>query len=215
MNKRFLTASAAALALALGAAAPGIAQQAQLSDSTQIGLSQLGFDVASVGVITADQAAQIENVMGSTDTDQTKAARIAAILGQPGDAAVPAKLGAQQLQDSVTADMNMLGITTTGVENLTLSELAEIENIVGSSADNASKTARIQEVMGRSEATTAGSWGVPQLQDSVTVEMNQLGIDSTGVDALTLDKLAEIEGVVNSSDDNDEKRARIERIMAE
>ena len=215
MTKRFLPASAAALILALGAAAPGMAQQAQLSDSARIGLSQLGFDLVSVGVITADQAAQIENVMGSTDSDQSKSARVAAILGQPGDAGVPARPGVRQLQDSVTADMNMLGITTTGVDKLTLSELAAIENIVASGADDASKTAQIQEILGRSEATTAGGWGVPQLQDSVTAEMNRLGIDTGAVDSLTLDKLAEIEGVVNSTDERDAKRARIERILAE
>lgn len=215
MKKRTLTVSAAALVLALGAAAPGIAQEAQLSESAQVGLTQLGIDAGSVGVITADQAAQIENVLGSSDTDEIKAARVDVILGHPGDTGATAKLGAQQLQDSVTADMNMLGITTTGVDNLKLGELAAIENIVNSSADNASKTAQIEEIMGQSQATTAGGWGVPQLQDSVTVEMNQLGIDTTAVDSLTLDKLAQIEGVVNSSDPRDTKRARIERILAQ
>jgi hypothetical protein len=215
VNQRYLTVSAAALALALGAASPGMAQETQLSDSARIGLSQLGVDAGAVGVITADQAAQIENVLGSSDTDEIKASRVGVILGQPGDTGGAAKLGAQQLQDSVTADMNMLGITTTGVDDLKLSELAAIENIVKSTADDTSKTAQIQQILGRSEAETAGGWGVPQLQDSVTVEMNQLGIDTTAVDSLTLDKLAQIEGVVNSTDPRDTKRARIERLLAE
>jgi hypothetical protein len=215
VKQRFLTVSAAALALALSAAAPGMAQEARLSDSAQIGLTQLGIDAGSVGVITADQAAQIENVLGSSDSNEIKASRVEVILGHPGDTGGAAKLGAAQLQDSVTADMNMLGITTTGVDDLKLSELAEIENVVNSSADDTSKTQQIQQILGRSEASTAGGWGVPQLQDSVTVEMNQLGIDTTAVDSLTLDKLAQIEGVVNSTDPRDTKRARIEQILAE
>ncbi len=215
VKQRFLTVSAAALVLALGSVAPGIAQEAQLSDSAQSGLIQLGIDANSVGMITAEQAAQIENVLGSTDSDTIKASRVDVILGHPGDSGGAAKLGVSQLQDSVTTEMNMLGVTTTGVENLKLSELAEIENVVNSSADDASKTARIQEIFGRSEATTPGGWGVPQLQDSVTAEMNQLGIDTTSVDTLTLNKLAQIEGVVNSSDTNQIKRDRIERLLAE
>ena len=147
MTKRFLTASAAALILALGAAAPGMAQQAQLSDSARIGLSQLGFDLVSVGVITADQAAQIENVMGSTDSDQSKSARVAAILGQPGDAGVPARPGVPQLQDSVTAEMNRLGIDTGAVDSLTLDKLAEIEGVVNSTDERDAKRARIERIL--------------------------------------------------------------------
>jgi len=105
--------------LALGAVAPGIAQDAQLSDSARIGLVQLGIDADTVGMVTADQAAQIENVLGSGDTDAIKASRVEVILGHPGDTGAPAKLGAMQLRDSVTADMNKLGITTTGVDDLT------------------------------------------------------------------------------------------------
>ena len=39
-------------------------------------MAQLGYDISTLGVITADQNAQIENVLGGTDADDQKVARI-------------------------------------------------------------------------------------------------------------------------------------------
>lgn len=214
-NKLLSAVSAAALALAVSATVPVSAQAQQLQDSVASGLAAIGYDTSGVGTITSDQAAQIENVLNSTDADEQKVARVDAILGQPGDAGVPASLGVAQLEDSVKAAMVGLNVDTAGVETLSLTELAQIENVVNSSDEETEKRARIEEIMGRSEGSVDSAWGVQQLQSSVAADMVQLGFDTESIDALSLGELAQIENVVSSSEAEDVKRQRIEQILAQ
>jgi hypothetical protein len=214
VHSRYLSAAAVALALAVSGAASGVVHAQQLTDSAEAGLAQLGFDTSNIGVITVEQAAQIENVIGGTESDEIKVARIDALLGHPGDAEVPQPLGVQQLEDSVAADMAALGIDAEGVRMLTLSELAQIENVVNSTDEVDTKRQRIAEIVDGADGSGATAWGVAQLQSSVSSEMAKLGLDAE-VDAFSLQELAQIENVVNSSDPDDTKRNRIEQILTQ
>ena len=116
MKTKLLAAvSAAALSLAL-MSAPAFAQEQQLSDSAAAGMAALGIDTTGL-VVTADQAAQIENVLGSTDADSIKKAHIEEIVG--GEATATGRLGTDQLRSSVSAGMASLGLDTEVVPMLT------------------------------------------------------------------------------------------------
>ena len=211
MRRTLLSAaSAAALSLALVAGTPILAQG--LDDAAARGLAQLGIQAPPTESMTTEQVAEIQNVLSSTDTDESKRARIQQILGN--EATATGRLGVRQLQSSVGADLAAIGIDTSGLEMLTLTQLAQIENVMGGDDPDDIKKMRVEEIIG-GEATATGRLGVAQLQSSVAADLASLGIDAEGVEALSLEQLAQIENVMGSSDADDAKRARIGRIMAE
>ena len=79
--ERFLsTASAAALAFALVAGAPVIAQE-QTAEAAIAGMSQLGMNVDGL-VLTNDQVLQITSILNDEGSDpEEKVARINELLG--------------------------------------------------------------------------------------------------------------------------------------
>ena len=132
MKTRLLTAvSAAALSLTL-ISAPAFAQEQQLSDSAMAGMAALGMDTTGM-VVTADQAAQIENVLGSTDADSIKKAHIEEIIG--GEATATGRLGTDQLRSSAAEGMASLGLDAEVVPTLTVEQLAAIENVTRLAGD--------------------------------------------------------------------------------
>ena len=89
-----------------------------------------------------------------------------------------------------------------------------IENVMAGSDSKDIKKMRVEEIIG-GEATATGRLGVRQLQSSVAEGLASLGIDAEGVEALSLEQLAQIENVMASSDADETKRARIGQIMAQ
>ena len=155
MKTRLITAvSAAALSLTL-ISGPGFAQEQQLSDSAMAGMAALGMDTTGL-MVTADQAAQIENVLGSTDADSIKKAHIEEIIG--GEATATGRLGTGQLRSSASAGMAALGLDTEVVPMLSVEQLAAIENVTGSQATDDSKRAQISEIVGTTQSG-AGAMG--------------------------------------------------------
>jgi hypothetical protein len=207
--KRYLSAiSAAAVAVALSA--PAFAQG--LDDATAAGLAQLGIQAPAVETMTVEQVAQIKNVLSSTDANDVKRMRIEEIIG--GEASATGRLGVGQLQDSVGRDLAAIGVDASNVDMLTLSQLAQIENVMASSDTDDVKKLRVEEIIG-GEATATGRLGVRQLQDSVAAGLASLGIDAEVVETLTLSQLGQIENVMASSSSPDEKKAQVDRIIAE
>lgn len=202
-------ASAAALALAL-ASTPLFAQG--FDDATAAGLAKLGVQAPAVEALSVEQRAEITNVVNSTDPDDIKRQRIALILGEEGSGV--GRFGVGQLQSSVGAELAQIGIDASQVDSLTLSQLAQIENVMSGQDSDDVKKMRVEEIIG-GEATATGRLGVAQLQDSVGADLAQLGIDADGVDSLTLSQLGRIENVVSSGATDDEKRSQIELIMQE
>ena len=155
MKTRLLTAvSAAALSLTL-ISAPAFAQEQQLSDSAMAGMAALGMDTTGL-VVTADQAAQIENVLGSTDADSIKKAHIEEIIG--GEATATGRLGTDQLRSSAAEGMASLGLDAEVVPTLTVEQLAAIENVTGSQATDDSKRAQINEIVGATTRRARAPW---------------------------------------------------------
>lgn len=76
----------------------------------------------------------------------------------------------------------------------------------------ATKRAGIRQVLG-DQATATGRLGVAQLQDSVSADLASLGVDASGVPALTLTQLAQIEAAMSTNDADDIKKARIGEII--
>lgn len=77
--KTFTTlTSAAALSLAIAAGAPAFAQ---MSDAVSTGLAQLGFATDGL-MLTEEQELEVQNVINSSDDDDTKKARIEQIIGE-------------------------------------------------------------------------------------------------------------------------------------
>ena len=181
MRSKFLTAvSAAALSVALMSAAPVMSQEQQLSDSAHAGMAALGIDTTGV-MMTADQAAQIENVLGSTDPDTVKKSHIEEIVA--GEATATGRLGTDQLRSSASAGMAALGIDTEVVPMLSVEQLAAIENITSSQATDDSKRAQVNEIVG---TTTAGAGAMGANDDAVMADVAGLGINTnemTGVPA--------------------------------
>lgn len=202
------TVSAAALSLAL-LAAPASAQG--FNDATEAGLAKLGIQ-APVELLTTEQVAQITNVLASTDSDATKKQHIETILGE-NEATATGRLGVGQMRSSATSDLAQLGIQA-DVDSLTLSQLAQIQNVVASGDSTDVKKGRVEEILGN-EATATGRLGVGQLQDSAAAELAAIGVDAEAVETLTISQLAQIENVMGSSATEGDKRAQVEKIIAE
>jgi len=199
--------SVAALVLALGAT-PLVAQG--YDDATAAGLAKLGVQAPPVEMLSVEQQAEIQNVIASTDPDDIKRLRIGLLLGEEGSGV--GRFGVGQLQSSVGAELAQIGIDASQVDSLTLSQLAQIENVMSGDDPDDVKKLRVEEIIG-GEATATGRLGVAQLQDSVGADLAKLGVDAEGVDSLTLSQLGQIENIVGSSATDDEKRAQIGLIM--
>ena len=207
-NKILAAVSAAALSVAL-MSAPAMSQEQQLSDSAHAGMAALGIDTTGV-MVTADQAAQIENVLGSTDDDSIKKAHIEEIIG--GEATATGRLGTDELRSSVSADMAELGLDTEMVPMLSVEQLASIENVVGSSETDESKRAQINEIVG---ITTDGAGAMGANDDAVMADVAGLGINTDEIGVLSADQMTQIQTVLSGSETDSEKKAQIERIIAE
>ena len=211
MKTRMITAiSAAALSAALMTGVPAMSQERMLSDSATSGMAALGMNTTDT-MVTADQAAQIENVLGSTDTDEIKRGRIEEILGN--DATETGRLGGDQLRSSAKADMSALGLDTEGVEMLSIEQLAAIENVTGSSDyTDDQKRAQINEITGE---TMSGEGAMGANQDAIMADVGGLGIDTSTIGVLSQDQMTQIQNVMSTSDSNQVKRQRVEQIIAE
>ncbi len=209
MNRKFLTAvSAAALSLSLLATVPAGAQEQQLSDSSAIGMSALGIDTTGV-VVTADQSAMIENVLGSSDQDDIKRGRIQQILGN--EATATGRLGTGQLRSSVSSDMAALGLDTSMVDTLQVEQLAAIENVTGSQYTDDQKRNQITEIVG-GNIPGAGAMGANS--DAVMADVASLGIDTSKIGMLSAEQMTQIQTVLSGTDAENIKRGRVEQIIA-
>jgi hypothetical protein len=203
--------SAAALSAALIAGAP--ANAASLTESAAQGLAVLGVPTPPPDSLTDAQVLQIMNVLSSSDGSDRKREHIQTIIGEnEASGAGVGKYGIGQLRSSVSADLAALGVDASGVDSLTLSELAQIENITGSKATDESKKAQIAEVMGN-EATATGRLGVRQLSDSTKADLAKIGVDAEAVDSLTVSQIAQIENVMSSSETDAAKRDQVNAII--
>lgn len=205
----FSTISAAAVSLSL-LAAPAFAQG--FNDAAAAGLAKLGIQAPPVESMTNEQVAAITNVLNSSDTDAVKTAHIKNILGN--EATMTGNLGVAQLRDSAAADMAALGMDAEVVDGLTLSQLGQIELVMSGSDPDDIKRARVEEIIGN-EAVATGRLGVAQLQDSAAADLAALGLDAEVVETLTISQLGQIENVMSSSDTDDQKRERVQMIVAE
>lgn len=120
---------------------------------------------------------------------------------------------ATQLDASIAVGLADLGIDTETIGILSDAQVAQIENVLSSSDDETRQSARIERILASGAPGSSGGLGVAQVQDSVSSEMARLGIDTSMVTLLDLDRLAQIENAVASSDDDEQKRERIERII--
>jgi hypothetical protein len=209
VKTRLLTAaSAAALSLAL-LAFPVSAQEGQLSDSAMAGMAALGMDTTGV-VVTADQAAQIENVLGSNDADSIKKSHIEEIIA--GEATATGRLGTDQLRSSASSTMSSLGLDTEVVPMLSVEQLAAIENVSGSQASDDSKRAQITEIVG---ANMSGAGAMGANDDAIMADVAGLGINTAEIGVLSAEQMSHIQTVLSGEGTNTEKKAQIERIIAE
>ena len=210
MKTRLLTAvSAAALSLAL-ISAPAFAQEQQLSDSATAGMAALGMDTTGV-VVTADQAAQIENVLGSTDTDSIKKAHIEEIIG--GEATATGRLGTDQLRSSAAEGMASLGLDTEVVPMLTRRAARRDRERDRLAGDRRIRSARRST---RSSAATAAGAGAMGANDAaVMADVAGLGIDTNEIGVLSAAQMTQIQTVLSGAATDTEKKAQIERIIAE
>jgi len=208
--KRSVSMTALALVASALIGSPLLAQG--FDDSVAAGLAKLGIQAPPVESLSVEQKAGIENVVSSGVSDSSKRQQIEEILGQS-EATTTGNLGVDQMRSSVGADLAKLGIDAGAVDMLTMSQLAQIENVMAGADTDDVKRMRVEEIVG-GEATATGRLGVTQLQDSVSADLSKLGIDASGVGMLTLAQLGQIENVMGSSATDDEKRAQIGTIMA-
>lgn len=126
------------------ATATGRLGVAQMRSSATSDLAQLGIRT-DVEMLTVSQLSQIENVVSSNMSTSVKKQHVEDILGN--EATATGTLGVSQLQDSAAADLASLGIDAEQVDTLTISQLAQIENVMGSSATDDSKRAQIEKIV--------------------------------------------------------------------
>jgi hypothetical protein len=120
---------------------------------------------------------------------------------------------AQGFDDAAAAGLARLGVQAPPVETLTTEQVAEITNILNSNDSDATKKSRIDLVLGGGETTATGRLGVRQLQDSVSADLAALGVDTEGVEMLTLSQLGQIQNITSSGDSDDVKKMHVEEVM--
>lgn len=126
------------------ATATGRLGVAQMRSSATSDLAQLGIQ-ADVDTLTLSQLGQIQNVVASNDSTDVKKQRVEGIIGN--EATATGRLGVGQLQDSAAADLAAIGVDAEAVEMLTISQLAQIENVMGSNATDDSKRAQVEKII--------------------------------------------------------------------
>ena len=210
MKTRLLTAvSAAALSLTL-ISTPAFAQEQQLSNSAMAGMAALGMDTTGM-VVTADQAAQIENVLGSTDADSIKKAHIEEIIG--GEATATGRLGTDQLRSSAAEGMASLGLDAEVVPMLTVEQLAAIENVTALAGDRRLQARADRGDRRRDHVPGAGAMGANDA--AVMADVAGLGINTNEIGVLSAEQMTQIQTVLSGAETDTEKKAQIERIIAE
>jgi hypothetical protein len=127
-------------------------------------------------------------------------------------ALIAAPAFAQGFDDAAAAGLARLGIQAPAIETLTTEQVAQITNVINSSDSDEIKRSRIDLILGE-EATATGRLGVRQLQDSVSADLAALGVDTEGVDMLTLSQLGQLQNITSSSDTDEVKKAQIEEVM--
>jgi hypothetical protein len=127
-------------------------------------------------------------------------------------ALIAAPAFAQGFDDAAAAGLARLGIQAPAIETLTTEQVAQITNVINSSDTDEIKRSRIDLILG-DEATATGRLGVRQLQDSVSADLAALGVDTEGVDMLTLSQLGQLQNITSSSDTDEVKKAQIEEVM--
>jgi hypothetical protein len=127
-------------------------------------------------------------------------------------ALIAAPAFAQGFNDAAAAGLARLGIQAPAIETLTTEQVAQITNVINSSDTDEIKRSRIDLILGE-EATATGRLGVRQLQDSVSADLAALGVDTEGVDMLTLSQLGQLQNITSSSDTDEVKKAQIEEVM--
>jgi hypothetical protein len=120
---------------------------------------------------------------------------------------------AHGFDDAAAAGLARLGVQAPPVETLTTEQVAEITNILNSNDSDATKKSRIDLVLGGGETTATGRLGVRQLQDSVSADLAALGVDTEGVEMLTLSQLGQIQNITSSGDSDDVKKMHVEEVM--
>ena len=141
----------------------------------------------TTGRVADDRAGRrrSQNVLGSTDADSIKKARIEEIIG--GEATATGRLGVDQLQTRSASGHGGARHRRRGVDDAdAVASSRQIENVIASQATRRRQEVRVEEIIG-GEATATGRLGVAQLQDSVAADLAALGIDTESVEALTLD----------------------------
>jgi len=205
--------SAAALSAMLIGGAP--AMGASLTESASQGLAVLGVPTPPPNSLTDDQVLKIMNVLSSSDSQDRQREQIQTIIGaNEASGGGVGKYGVAQLRSSVSSDLAAMGVDASGVDSLTLSQLAQIENINASMVSDAQKKAQIASVMGN-DATNTSQLGVRQLSDSTKADLAKLGIDADQVNSLTVDQIAKIENVMAGSESDASKRAQVNTIVSQ
>ncbi|MFO1209791.1 MAG: hypothetical protein U1E40_11285 [Amaricoccus sp.] len=208
-----LAVSAAALSATLAAGTSGLA--ASLTESASQGLAVLGIATPPPDSLTDSQVLSIMNVLSSADSSNLKKEHIQTIIGEnEASGGGVGRYGVAQLRSSVSSDMAALGLDASGVDYLTLAELAQIENVTASKTSDTVKKQQISAILGN-EATQTQRLGVRQLSDSTKADLAKLGVDAQQVDALTLSQIAQIENVMGSSASDDSKRAQVNSIVSQ
>jgi hypothetical protein len=128
-------------------------------------------------------------------------------------ALIAAPAFAQGFDDAAAAGLARLGVQAPPVETLTTEQVAEVTNILNSSESDENKRRQIDLVLGGGQATATGRLGVRQLQDSVSADLAALGVDTEGVELLTLSQLGQIQNITSSGDSDEVKKAAVEEVM--
>ena len=155
-----------------------------------------------------------ERAVARADSNDRKKEHIQTIIGENEErGGGVGKYGVGQLRSSVSSDLAALGVDASGVDTLTLQQLAQIENVTSSSNSDTVKKGQIAEMMGN-EATATGRLGraaaVGFDQGRPRQDRRRLRERST---SLTLSQIAQIENVMASSESDASKRDQVSTIM--
>lgn len=121
-----------------------------LEESVSTQLVGLGFTPANWN-ITQDQALQIMNVVNSNESDESKRDQIRQIMGddivEAVPAGTPAERAAQELEESVTAQLIALGFQPSDWV-ITQEQALELQSVVSSTESDTTKQGQVRQIMG-------------------------------------------------------------------
>lgn len=201
MNRRLWAAATAAAVACAFVSAPAFSQD-QLRTNVSDQLARHSISVPNFASLTDTQVAQLELILNTTESDQSKAQMVDSLLSVK----APCE-GNPQLRAMVAGQLTEHNITVPNFDTISGTELVMLAAVLNSSDSDNSKSAQIERIFASDSPLVAGG----QLRADVEQCVMAVNAD-VDLGPLTPEQLVQIELVAGGGESEQDKRMMIEQI---